>query len=81
MPEGNGLQRLIDQLARKLVEHGIAASREHAERIIAVLGAARLLEVVEALDRSRRLSELYQRGGIPVRLPRPQDAARDRDRG
>ena len=81
MPESSGLQHLIDQLARRLVEHGIAVGREHAERIIAVLGAARLLEVVEALDGSRRLVELYQREGVSVRLPRPQDAVEDRDRG
>ena len=81
MTAGNGLQRLIDQLARRLVEHGIAAGREHAERIIAVLGSARLLEIVEALERSRRLAELYQREGISVRLPGPRDAAGERDRG
>ncbi|KSW12446.1 hypothetical protein CF15_06900 [Pyrodictium occultum] len=82
MAGGDGLQRLIRRLALRLVEHGVAGSREHAERIIAVSGAVHLVDVVRALEESRRLVERYMReGGPPVEPPKPLEAAAERERG
>jgi len=76
--KARGFRSLAAALADKLVEHGVAASRGHAERLILVLGLGETLEVVERLEKAGDAERLYREEGIPHTLPGPLELARMR---
>lgn len=67
------------EIAEKMVEMGIAKSRNEAFNIIIAYGVSRAKEELKKKERIKELTEKWLKEGIPFELPTSEDLLRERE--
>ncbi|BFI75778.1 VapB-type antitoxin [Sulfurisphaera ohwakuensis] len=67
------------EIAEKMVEMGIAKSRNEAFNIIIAYGVSRAKEELEKKKKVKELTEKWLKEGIPFKLPTSEDLLRERE--
>lgn len=65
-------------IAEKMVEMGIAKSRNEAFNIIIAYGVSRAKEELKKKEKIKELTEKWLKEGIPFELPTSEDLLRER---
>jgi hypothetical protein len=67
------------EIAEKMVETGIAKSRNEAFNIIIAYGVSRAKEELKKKEKIKELTEKWLKEGIPFELPTSDDLLRERE--
>lgn len=67
------------EIAEKMVEMGIAKSRNEAFNIIIAYGMSRAKEELKKKEKIKELTEKWLKEGIPFELPTSEDLLRERE--
>jgi hypothetical protein len=67
------------EIAEKMVEMGIAKSRNEAFNIIIAYGVSRAKEELKKKEKIKELTEKWLKEGIPLELPTSEDLLRERE--
>ncbi|MEJ2781613.1 VapB-type antitoxin [Stygiolobus sp. CP850M] len=67
------------EIAEKMVEMGIAKSRNEAFNIIIAYGVSRAKEELKKKEKIKELTEKWLKEGIPFELPTSEDLLRERE--
>jgi len=67
------------EIAEKMVETGIAKSRNEAFNIIIAYGVSKAKEDLKKKEKIKELTERWLKEGIPFELPTSEDLLRERE--
>ncbi|MEJ2779536.1 VapB-type antitoxin [Stygiolobus sp. CP850M] len=67
------------EIAEKMVEMGIARSRNEAFNIIIAYGVSKAKEELKKKEKIKELTEKWLKEGIPFELPTSEDLLRERE--
>ena len=67
------------EIAEKMVEMGIAKSRNEAFNIIIAYGVSKAKEELKKKEKIKELTEKWLKEGIPFELPTSDDLLRERE--
>jgi hypothetical protein len=67
------------EIAEKMVEMGIAKSRNEAFNIIIAYGVSKAKEELRKKEKIKELTEKWLKEGIPFELPTSEDLLRERE--
>jgi len=67
------------EIAEKMVEMGIAKSRNEAFNIIIAYGVSKAKEELKKKEKIKELTEKWLKEGIPFELPTSEDLLRERE--
>jgi hypothetical protein len=67
------------EIAEKMVETGIAKSRNEAFNIIIAYGVSRAKEELKKKEKIKELTEKWLKEGVPFELPTSEDLLRQRE--
>ena len=67
------------EIAEKMVETGIAKSRNEAFNIIIAYGVSRAKEELKKKEKIKELTEKWLKEGLPFELPTSEDLLRERE--
>ena len=67
------------EIAEKMVEMGIAKSRNEAFNIIIAYGVSKAKEELKKKEKIKELTERWLKEGIPFELPTSDDLLRERE--
>ena len=67
------------EIAEKMVEMGIAKSRNEAFNIIIAYGVSKAKEELKKKEKTKELTEKWLKEGIPFELPTSEDLLRERE--
>jgi len=67
------------EIAEKMVEMGIARSRNEAFNIIIAYGVSRAKEELKKKEKIKELTEKWLKEGVPFELPTSEDLLRERE--
>jgi len=67
------------EIAEKMVEMGIAKSRNEAFNIIIAYGVSRAKEELKKKEKIKELTEKWLKEGVPFELPTSEDLLRERE--
>ena len=67
------------EIAEKMVETGIAKSRNEAFNIIIAYGVSKAKEELKKKEKIKELTEKWLKEGIPFELPTSEDLLRERE--
>ncbi len=75
------VKREVEELAKRMVELGIARSRSHAYNIMIEVGLREARRMVEEKEAVKRLVEEFMEKGLPYdNLPTARDVEEERSR-
>jgi len=67
------------EIAEKMVEMGIAKSRNEAFNIIIAYGVSKAKEELKKKEKIKELTERWLKEGVPFELPTSEDLLRERE--
>jgi hypothetical protein len=67
------------EIAEKMVEMGIAKSRNEAFNIIIAYGVSKTKEELKKKEKIKELTEKWLKEGVPFELPTSEDLLRERE--
>jgi hypothetical protein len=67
------------EIAEKMVETGIAKSRNEAFNIIIAYGVSKAKEELKKKEKIKELTEKWLKEGVPFELPTSEDLLRERE--
>jgi len=67
------------EIAEKMVEMGIAKSRNEAFNIIIAYGVSKAKEELKKKEKIKELTEKWLKEGVPFELPTSEDLLRERE--